>query len=96
MTAPSKTPTARRFGLVADIGGTNVRFVTVDLQAQKPEIDSLRILSTRGHPDIVAAARTYLRDTGLDAPPEALVFAVAGASPQRNCETAWAPLSQGS
>ena len=74
----AKTPAANRFGLVADIGGTNVRFATVDLQAQKPDIDSVRVLSTRGHSDIIAAAKTYLLGTGLDAPPEALVFAVAG------------------
>jgi glucokinase len=78
MMAAAKTPAANRFGLVADIGGTNVRFATVDLQAQKPDIDSVRVLSTRGHSDIVAAAKTYLHGTGLDAPPEALVFAVAG------------------
>jgi glucokinase len=78
MTAVTKSPMAKTFGLVADIGGTNVRFAAVDLQAPQPEIDSLRFLSTRGHPDIVAAAKAYLRDAGLHAPPRALVFAVAG------------------
>ncbi len=78
MTADTKPPAAKTFGLVADIGGTNVRFAAVDLEAPQPKIDSLRFLSTRGHPDIVAAAKTYLRDAGLDTPPRALVFAVAG------------------
>lgn len=78
MMATTKSPTGTTFGLVADIGGTNVRIAAVHLQAQQPEINSLRVLSTRGHPDIVAAAKSYLRDTGLHAPPGALVFAVAG------------------
>jgi glucokinase len=78
MIAAPGTSAAKAYGLVADIGGTNVRFAAVDPRLEQPEIVSLRVLSTRGHPDIVGAAKTYLRDAGLDAPPMALVFAVAG------------------
>ena len=78
MIASPRTSAAKAYGLVADIGGTNVRFAAVDPRLEQPEIVSLRVLSTRAHPDIVGAANTYLRDAGLDAPPVALVFAVAG------------------
>src|SRR5207237_1051851 len=37
-----------------------------------------RTFSTRDYPDIATAARAYLRQMKLAAPPEALMFAVAG------------------
>ncbi|HEY2445153.1 MAG TPA: glucokinase [Rhizomicrobium sp.] len=74
----SQTSQAQPYGLVADIGGTNVRLATVGLNAREPQIGSLRVLSTQDHPDIVAAAKAYLREAAIDAPPHSLVFAVAG------------------
>lgn len=65
------------FGLVADIGGTHVRFAIVDIASGKPAVSSVRIYATRDHADIAAAAKAYLRETGKGMP-EALVFAVAG------------------
>ncbi len=71
-------------GLVADIGGTNVRFALVDAQAPRPSFDTARKYSTKSHPDIAAAARTYLSEIGFGAPLAGLVFAVAG--PVKNGE----------
>jgi glucokinase len=78
MTETGGASAAKAFGLVADIGGTNVRFATVGLPSEKPAIAAPRIVSTREHPDIVAAAKAYLRDAGFDRAPAGLVFAVAG------------------
>jgi glucokinase len=68
----------KTFGLVADVGGTNVRFAVVDIRERAPALLSPRLLSIADHLDIVAAARAYLSEIGLKASPETLVFAVAG------------------
>ena len=65
------------YGLVADIGGTHVRFAIVDPKTGVPDIASLKIYTTKDHSDITAAARVYLSQHGL-ASPCAVVFAVAG------------------
>lgn len=77
MTAASPAqPTA----LVADIGGTWVRFALAHPSAgSSPELRAQRTLSVSGHASLVDAARDYL--DGLDgalAHPEVAVFAVAG------------------
>src|SRR5665213_1010436 len=66
------------YGLVADIGGTHVRFAIVDPRGQNPSVTAVTTYPTKDHSDIAAAARTYLEEQKLDVPPEALVFAVAG------------------
>lgn len=61
--------------LVADIGGTNARFALV----RGPESGTIQSASTAtaDHPDIVAAIRKSLADSGLEAPKTAII-AVAG------------------
>jgi glucokinase len=66
------------YGLVADIGGTHIRFATVDMGGRAHDIRAQKTLSTKDHPHIAAAARAYLADIGAEGPPEAVVFAVAG------------------
>ncbi len=68
----------KNYGLVADIGGTKIRFAMVDLRDRAPKIFSPRNLSTKDHPDIAAAARAYLSEMHVEVPPRAVVFAVAG------------------
>ena len=70
--------TSSDYGLIADIGGTHVRFATADPKTGAPDIASLKITATKDHSDITAAARSYLTERKLDAPPRAIVFAVAG------------------
>jgi glucokinase len=66
------------YGLVADIGGTHVRFATVDPRAKNPGVTGVTTYPTRDHSDIAAAAQAYLKEQKWNAPPKALVFAVAG------------------
>jgi len=75
MSQPASKPD---YGLVADIGGTHVRFATVDPRAQNPGVAAVTTYPTKDHSDIAAAARTYLKEQKLDTPPKSLVFAVAG------------------
>lgn len=68
-----------RCGLVADVGGTNVRFALVDLD--RPRGVSLvapQELVAKAHAGIAEAARSYLAGRKLAAPPAAAVLAVAG------------------
>ncbi|MGN6517223.1 MAG: glucokinase [Rhizomicrobium sp.] len=65
-------------GLVADIGGTNVRFALVDALAHRPSFDSAKKYSTKEHSDIAAAARAYLAEQKFDGKLAGLVFGVAG------------------
>ena len=52
-------------GLVADIGGTNIRFALVEPQAAAPLLrDSIRRYRVADHPALADAARRYLDDTG--------------------------------
>ncbi|HEX3809889.1 MAG TPA: glucokinase [Rhizomicrobium sp.] len=66
------------YGLIADIGGTHVRFATADPKTGVPDIASLQITGTKDHSDIAAAAQAYLSVRKLNQPPRAIVFAVAG------------------
>ena len=68
---PGSSPTS--FGLVADIGGTHVRFARAALSGA-PAISAAETLAVADYPDVVAAAKAYLKGET----PEALVFAVAG------------------
>jgi glucokinase len=66
-------------GLVADAGGTNVRFALVDLdQRTRPELVAPRKYTSRDFTSIEDAARAYLAEQKLDARPTAAVLAVAG------------------
>ena len=67
-----------RMGLVADVGGTNVRFALVDIDGGHPAFESMRKYSTKSHPDIAAAARTYLSEVNYGGALAGLVFGVAG------------------
>ncbi|SRR5579885_884236 len=75
---PRKTADRNGYGLIADIGGTHVRFAVTRLTRPAPVPSSIRALATRDHSDIAAAARAYLAGQHLSRPPQALVFAVAG------------------
>lgn len=68
----------RRTGLVADAGGTNVRFALVDLDRPGAGPVAQQKFASRNFARIEDAARTYLEGQGLAAPPEAAVIAVAG------------------
>ncbi len=78
MPKPRSTSGKNGYGLVADIGGTHVRFALTGLGRPAPAASSIRVLATRDHADIAAAARAYLAELRCKSPPEALVFAVAG------------------
>ena len=64
-------------GLVADIGGTNIRFALVDAQAATPLVrDSIRRYRVADYPSLGDAARRYIDDTGAHV--SHAVFAAAG------------------
>jgi glucokinase len=65
-------------GLVADIGGTNVRFALTDVDAPRVSFDSERKYSTKSHSDLSGAARAYIDEIGFKEPIAGLVFGVAG------------------
>ena len=65
-------------GLVADIGGTNVRFALTDVDAQRPSFDNEKKYPTKAHSDIAAAAKAYLDDLNFKGDIAGLVFGVAG------------------
>jgi glucokinase len=65
-------------GLVADIGGTNVRFALTDVDAQRPSFDNEKKYPTKAHSDIAAAAKAYLDDLKFKGDIAGLVFGVAG------------------
>ena len=66
-------------GLVADAGGTNVRFALVDLAARSaPALLAVRKYPSRGFASIQDAAHVYLSELMLDGPPAAAVLSVAG------------------
>lgn len=60
--------------LIADIGGTNARFGIVDSQG----IHDLVYLECRNYTGPVEAAEGYLKQIGLQSPPNIGIFAVAG------------------
>lgn len=64
-------------GLVADIGGTNIRFALVEPQAMAPLLrDSIHRYRVADYPSLGDAARRYLDDTGARV--GHAVFAAAG------------------
>jgi glucokinase len=63
-------------GLVADAGGTNVRFALVDADADVPVLQSPKKFTSKEFAGIAEAAKTYLSELG--AQPSRAVFAVAG------------------
>ena len=65
-------------GLVADIGGTNVRFALTDVDAARPSFDNEKKYSTKSHSDIAGAAKAYLDDLKFTGEIAGLVFGVAG------------------
>jgi glucokinase len=65
-------------GLVADIGGTNVRFALTDVDAARPSFDNEKKYPTKAHSDIAAAAKAYLDDLKFTGDIAGLVFGVAG------------------
>ena len=65
-------------GLVADIGGTNVRFSLTDVDAARPSFDNEKKYPTKAHSDIAGAARAYLDDLKFKGEIAGLVFGVAG------------------
>ena len=67
-------------GLVADAGGTNVRFALVDADASAPVLQSPKKFASRDFAGIAEAAKVYL--SGAEARPSGAVFAVAG--PERD------------
>lgn len=67
---------AHSFGLVADVGGTNIRLQLVDLKTG--EVSQLRKYLCADHPTIVAAIQTYLADCGK---PDVVTGCIAIACP---------------
>ncbi|HWA30349.1 MAG TPA: glucokinase [Rhizomicrobium sp.] len=65
-------------GLVADIGGTNVRFALTDVDATRPPFGNEKKYSTKSHSDIAAAAKAYLDELKFTGEIAGLVFGVAG------------------
>lgn len=65
-------------GLVADIGGTNVRFAMIDTAMLRPSFAAAKKYSTKDHSDIAAAANTYLSEQKFKGKLAGLVFGVAG------------------
>ncbi len=63
-------------GLVADAGGTNVRFALVDADAGAPVLQSPKKFASKDFAGIAEAAKAYL--SGAGARPSCAVFAVAG------------------
>ena len=72
-------------GLVADVGGTNVRFALVDLDhPRRVALQAPRKLVSRAYGSIVDAAKAYLCGVNAEVSLAAAVFAVAGRSTTRN------------
>jgi glucokinase len=69
-----------RYGLVADIGGTNVRFALVEVKPQTPIVLlETRLLACVDYPGPVAAIRHYYEMVGIDpAQVDNATIAVAG------------------
>ena len=66
------------YGLVADAGGTNVRFALVDLDQASPALIAPHKFRSKNFASIEDAARTYLSEQKLDASPSVAVLSVAG------------------
>ena len=66
------------YGLVADAGGTNIRFALIDLDQTSPALIAPHKFTSRNFKSIEDAARAYLAEQKLDASPLAAVLSVAG------------------
>lgn len=67
-------PTEDAPALLADIGGTNVRFTL----GRDGEFGAISAFKTADHKDLESAIRAYLGTAGLDAPPRRAALAAAG------------------
>jgi glucokinase len=72
-----RTSRMTHYGLVADAGGTNVRFALVDLDGSGDLLTPKKYTS-RNFANIEDAASAYLKAQKLDVPPAAAVLSVAG------------------
>ena len=64
--------------LLADVGGTNVRFALANLSGAHPlHDDSVRSFEAAGFPSLAAAAQHYLRELGANGDVGSGVFAIA-------------------
>ncbi len=72
----TNTPTS---GLIADIGGTNIRLACVDTDRAKPRIHSVLEMTYTELDSVEEAISHYLHDKKLPVCPPRVVFAVAGA-----------------
>src|SRR5579885_3850053 len=64
---PRKTADRNGYGLIADIGGTHVRFAVTRLTRPAPVPSSIRALATRDHSDIGGRPRVFGRTTSVAA-----------------------------
>jgi len=68
-----------RHALVADAGGTNIRFALIDLEDEAGIVlQTIHKYGSKNFRNIEDAAKTYLADQGRRAPPTLAVFSVAG------------------
>jgi glucokinase len=70
------SPTWDRPWLVADVGGTNIRFGLVTVRHGRPH--TVRVMPLRDHLDLADAVETYLANFGHHGRPAAACVAVAG------------------
>jgi len=71
--------TLRNYGLVADVGGTNIRFGVVALDgAAGPVVQTQASFPAARYAGIAEAAQAYLASLGATSPPSAAVLALAG------------------
>lgn len=68
------TPTARL--LVADVGGTNIRFAMASQGASAPLLHNVQTVASKQTPDLASAIATYLAQHKFK--PDAIVLGVAG------------------
>ncbi len=68
-----------RYALVADAGGTNIRFALIDIEAKASAVlQATHKYASRNFRSIEDAAKTYLTDQGQETPLTLAVFSVAG------------------
>jgi len=78
VSAETRADGVARYGLVADIGGTNARFAWVELGSGEARPRGVRDLRCRDHVTPSEAVESYLAEAKLDRRPEFAVLAVAG------------------
>ena len=67
-----------KWGLVADIGGTNCRFAVVDLERPYHKPAAKQVFKCADYDHVTDAAKIYMQNNGLETKPDFAVFAVAG------------------